>query len=64
MIAELKAQSHEAASIYRLLKRYWQRGKSKNAVVISKTEIRRMIADFIYAAPPDFSFRIQYINGN
>lgn len=31
MIAELKAQGHEAASIYRHLKRYWQRGKSKNA---------------------------------
>lgn len=30
-------------------------------VVISKTEIRRMIADFIYAAAPNFSFRVQYI---
>lgn len=30
-------------------------------VVISKTKIRRVIADFIYATTPNFLFRIQYI---
>lgn len=35
--------------------------KEKITVVISKTEIRPIIADFIYTIPSDFLFRIQYI---
>ena len=35
--------------------------KEEIKVVISKTEIRRMIADFIYTTTPNFSFWIQYI---
>ena len=35
--------------------------KEKIKVVISKTEIRRIIACFIYTTAPDFSFRARYI---
>ncbi len=36
--------------------------KEKIKVVISKTEIRHIIADFIYTANFDFTLRFKYIN--
>lgn len=35
--------------------------KAKIRIIISKTEIRHMIADFIYTANFDFTFRFKYI---
>jgi len=35
--------------------------KEKIRIMISKTEIRHMIADFTYTANFDFTFRFKYI---